>query len=150
MDNDSVSQVNLVAPEKRHMTNVTRSAPSPFSGDLLRSLCFACTSSISAISTSIAQISRSFHTRRRKRPGTGAKERKSTRPQTTCRARLVPVNPFAAFAPRWARPYLAMPTDPATSNKLQGKKLLYSVSVFLSIGVWLFGWVRTRHLCGTN
>ncbi|RSH87041.1 hypothetical protein EHS25_003529 [Saitozyma podzolica] len=40
-----------------------------------------------------------------------------------------------------------MPTDPAipvvhgrTSNKLQGKKLLYSVSVFLSIGVWLFGY----------
>ena len=27
-----------------------------------------------------------------------------------------------------------------TSSKLQGKSLLYSVSVFLSIGVWLFGY----------
>ncbi|RXK41044.1 hypothetical protein M231_01675 [Tremella mesenterica] len=40
-----------------------------------------------------------------------------------------------------------MPTDPSlphvhgqTAHKLKGKKLLYSVSVFLSIGVWLFGY----------
>ena len=41
-----------------------------------------------------------------------------------------------------------MPVDPAipvvhgkTDNRLRGKSLLYSVTVFLSIGVWLFGCV---------
>lgn len=43
-----------------------------------------------------------------------------------------------------------MPADSAiplvhgkTKSKLVGKSLLYSVSVFLSIGVWLFGYVRS-------
>jgi hypothetical protein len=43
-----------------------------------------------------------------------------------------------------------MPSDPTiplvhgkTNNKLKGKSLLYSVSVFLSIGVWLFGYVHS-------